>query len=394
MLGPAQIPLESHGSPMVGPRRARQPRARVVRSLACVLCGAAIAVRAAAQVASGTVDLDIRVRWSADGRSLQLRSVGGMVEGPNGTVWVSDPRRGRIVALDAAGRLDHVVADSAVAGAEVSVPERMVRTDEGGVAVHDVGVSAVLLYDALGRFVRSVGLSASLMNPKGFAVTPSGAFLLTGGIDANGFSVHRFGRDGRLQVSWVPVPATRSIRAGLMTAGGPVFVTPPGEVLFSQAAPHQITLFSDSARELGVVASDPRLVPAIGDAIIVDTVIDGEWTRFIRWLYPQSRGVFMRLDGTILNVVVLPEERRSIWQLYARDGRLLRQRAIGRAYVPWTQTSTGDILASYWGPDSDRPVAVRLEIATLSLTGCQRRSGLHTFADEDCTLRAACPRVA
>jgi len=68
---------------------------------------------------------------------------------------------------------------------------------------------------------------------------------------------------------------------------------------------------------------------------------------FFDWHFPQSRGVYALSDGRILNIVTFAAEGRSLWQLYEPDGLLAGLGDIPRAYVPWSVTSAGTVLASY-----------------------------------------------
>ena len=308
--------------------------------------------------------LTVEERWATRGSAAigEFVGIGGMAEATDGRIWVSDSRPGRIVALDSSGRGLGVLAASGDGPGELRGPARITRTPTGEMAVHDVGRRAIEVFDRSGRYRRRIALRYTIENPKGFAALPAGGFIISGGIAGQASAIHRFSSDGNLEASWHPIPVTRNPRAGRMVAGGPIAVRRDGLVLFSQAAPHRILLFSPGDTMPHQVAADPTLLPAVGDDFIVERMEDGAWVRSFRWLFPQSRAVFWRDDQTILNVVLFAEQGRTIWQLYDQRGRLLAAHETARSYFVWALADNGDVLGSYVDLATGQFSAVRLAV--------------------------------
>lgn len=324
---------------------------------------AATTASASAQAPTGGERLAIIERWSTTGApGDKFVSIAGMAEGPDGRIWVSDPRAGTIHALSADGRPARRIARAGDGPGEVRGPHMITRTADGGIAVHDLGHNAIQVFDAQGRFRHRVPLQRPVTNAKGFAALPSGGFLLSGGIYGEDHSIHRYGPAGDLERSWLPIPRTTNVRAGVLVAGGPVAMLSGGDILFSRAAPHEIIVFSPDGERRRTLAADPRLLRPIGDDFIEERGTGSAMVRTFRWMFPQSRAVFQLRDGRILNVVRFHDEGASLWELYSEDGRRLNRVRVGRAYSPWALTASGDVLASYIDPDTDEHVAVRLAL--------------------------------
>ncbi|MBX6331947.1 MAG: hypothetical protein IRY91_08870 [Gemmatimonadaceae bacterium] len=237
-------------------------------------------------------------------------------------------------------------------------PAQIARTPGGGVAIFDIGRFSVELFGPKGEYLRKVQLEKPVVNPKGFAVLPDGAFLLTGGIRGEALAIHRFAPDGSLAGSWQPVATLRPAQVALYTAGGPITIAPGGEILFSQAAPHRIVAFTPAGQLLHVIAADSVLLPRVGDEFVIR---EGSKRRF-RWDFPQSRGIFRLEDGSVLNVIAKDEDGVSIWEVYGPDGHLVGRTQVARAYEPWGMTADGGILASYRAGPLGPSTAVKLRV--------------------------------
>ena len=72
--------------------------------------------------------------------------------------------------------------------------------------------------------------------------------------------------------------------------------------------------------------------------------------------------------GLVLNVVVMSDDGRSVWQLFSDTGaenrlaELVAETTVGQAYHPWFMCGNGDILATRRDPATDMWVVVRLQI--------------------------------
>ncbi len=309
--------------------------------------------------------LRISQKWSTTGdpRVVEFGYINGMAEAGDGTIWLSDNMNRLLVTLDATGQRVRIVARKGDGPGEVRAPAQIAPMQSGDIAVYDLVHNSAEIFGHDSRFIRRVRFEDKVMNPKGFAVLPSGSFIISGGSVGGTHAIYHFSTDGRLRGSWHRFPETSDPRAGMMVAGGPVSIMRNGSLIFSQAAPHQIVVYSASGGRSRVLASDKRLVEPMGDNFFLrQKRRDGELVRTPQWFFPQSRGVFELPNGNILNVVWFLEEGRSLWQLYSRTGKLITQSNVGRAYEPWMLTRNGDILASYRDPATGEHVATRLSL--------------------------------
>jgi hypothetical protein len=311
--------------------------------------------------ARAAASLQIMERWNtARGpHAVEFIGINGMVEHPGGSIWISETRNSAVVALTASGLNRRYIARRGDGPGEVVGPSLLASHPAVGSVVYDLGRGSLDVFSVDGTFDRRVFLVSRVMHPKGFAVLPSGEFLLGGGMESNPYGIHLLDQNGAIVRSWHPVPVTEEPRAGWMVGGGPLALTRAGDVLFSQAAPHDVLIYALSGRRLRRIARDERILAPIGD----DFISESGARRTFRWHFPQSAGVFELADGRILNVVWNREENWSLWQVYDLSGRIVRQVRVRRAYRPWAIAGNGDVLASYVHADTDEHIAVRLVLA-------------------------------
>lgn len=299
-------------------------------------------------------------RWRTKGAPgvLEFGSVDGMAETPTGEIWICDPLAPAVASVDARGRRLRLVAREGDGPGEVRSPTLAAATPNGTVAIFDQGHNAVELFRGDGRFLRRVTLSQTVLNPKGMAVLANGEVLLSGGLASErGGAVHRFEADGRYVSSWGAAAAARDPRAVGLISGGPLAVS-GSDVLYSQAAPHLIALYSTEGERRRLIARDPSVVPAIGDRFIQRR---GN-RRVFEWRFPQSAGVFRLSDGNVLNVVWNAPANTSTWEIYRPTGELVVRKRIARAYRPWTLARNGDVLATVVDTATGEVVVVRLAL--------------------------------
>ncbi len=327
-------------------------------------------------------DLTITEVWSSEAHEWAdgLSFVQGLGETLEGTLWVSDAFPGRILVVDSgSGRMIGVRGQGEGPG-EVDSPGMIGITPAGHVAVYDMGRVSIDIFSLSGDFARRVRLPVRVEWPKGFAVLPSGDFVISGPVPGIDHAIHQFDQNGKLIRSWGGTAEALDRQAAMIGTGGALQASSDGSLLYSQGAPHRIVRYvpaDDLPTGSGywrehVVAEMAEMFDAPGDAIIVNTVEDGVPYRGFNVTYPQSRAVFEMGGGLILNVVVMRDEARSVWQLFSETevrgadsvsaSAPLAEAHVGEAYVPWFKSSNGDILAHRLDPATDVPVVVRLRV--------------------------------
>ncbi len=264
-----------------------------------------------------------------------LASVVGVAESAPGMIWISDgsPASNRLVIVREAGGAETVVGRPGEGPGEIRSAGRIAVTPEGNVVMYDILGIAVVEYSATGEPLSRIRLPVQVRWPKGFAVLASGEFVLSGPVLGIDHAIHRFGREGRLVESWGERAKANHWRASAIATGGPVYALGDGSLLYSQGTPHRIV----------------RYMPSEGSR-------------------SGSRGIFEMNGGSVLNVVVMSDEGRSVWQLFgpadALGGpvELLAEAEVAKAYHPWFKCENGDVLATRRDTTTDVPVVVRLRV--------------------------------
>ena len=272
-------------------------------------------------------------------------------------VYSIDPRRNTFtkVARDGEGP------------GEVEGSDRIAVMPDGNMAVFDY--SKIEVYTATGESVRRVRLAVEVAWPKGFAVLPTGGFVISGGILSIGAAIHHFDPDGQLVKSWEEQSPALGFRERIVGSGGPLYSTNTG-LLYSQSAPHRIMLYEYAEGSWDVdppqgrmLAELPGMLVHPGDGVIFESGSGEDWRRRFLPYFPQSRGVFQLPDGRILNVVVFKDDGYSVWQAFGSpEEGVMAQSRVDEAYVPWFLCEDGTILATRLNPETDIPVVVRLKM--------------------------------
>ncbi|GEM_PF-2967266 len=296
--------------------------------------------------------------------------IDGLGEAKNGTIWVSDafPGWGRVVRYNPLTDEATVVGAPGEGPGEVSSTTIIAIDPDGNVAVYDIGRSSIELYSPTGAPVRRIRLPLRVTWVKGFAILPSGDFVLSGGVVGVNSAIHQFSREGRFLRSWGESAQADDWEARMVGTGGALHALPDGSLLYSEGAPHRISHYvpTNEGWSERPIAAFPDLIDAPRDAVIVEGVEDGVPYRTFHVTYPQSRGVFQIGGGLVLNVVVATDDGHSIWQLFdpARatvdgHGTLIAETRT-QAYEPWFKAHDGHILAVRRNPETDVPTVVRL----------------------------------
>jgi hypothetical protein len=283
-------------------------------------------------------------------------------------IWVSDAQEPAIQEYDFMGVPVRTIAREGDGPGEVRGPFLMTTTPSGRVVAYDVGHSSFEVFEPSGDFLQRIKLGAFFLNPKGLAATDERLYIAAGA-PVSGQALHELDWDGDVLRQWYPLPTPsppvdrRAMTDAAHVASGPIDALPDGSLLFSQSAPHRIMRFAPGDTVGTVITADPDILRSVVDSFSIDTVVNGRLVTWMRWLFPQSRGVFGLSDGRILNIITLQDESSTIWQLYASDGSLTATAKIPRAYWPWDVVGDEDAIVSYRDPDTDEWILARLRFA-------------------------------
>ncbi len=338
----------------------------------------------------------VREVWSSEGvqtaDGVGISKIRGLAETALDAIWVSDvvPGSGRVLKIDPKTMRTEVIGRRGDGPGEVLGPRRMAILADGKVAVYDIGRGAVEVYEPEGEPAYRVQLLDGLSWVKGFAALRSGGFVVSGWIDSSESAVHYFSQEGVRLHGWGARPEVDDAPEGanyprsddemharfaqMVAIGGPVHALSDGSFLYSRAAPHEIVLFrrsspSSDGWSLLPVGSMSDLLEAPGLGAIEQRMEDGQLYTGFNTTWPQSAGVFELDDGSILNVVVMQDEGRSLWQVFdpaeALANEIARARIevpVNRAYVPLFLCENGDVLAVVEDPSTGLHEALRLRL--------------------------------
>ena len=329
-----------------------------------LVCAGAATVLSVAAPATGQ-NLSVTEIWSSERvRNLVLSAAEGVAEAPDGRIWISDPMAMAVYAVDTDGNTFTRIAREGEGPGEVEGPDRIAITPDGNLAVFDY--AKIEVYTPAGEPVRRVKLVVEVVWPKGFAALPDGGFAISGGIMTVSAPIHRFDADGNLIRSWGEPSPALGFRERMVGGGGALYAAPDG-LMYTQSAPHRITLYDydEEGPEQGrTLAELPGTLVHPGDGVIVESGSGSSWRRTFRPYFPQSRAVFPLEDDRFLNVVVFKDDGYSLWQVFGRPGKLLEQARVDEAYMPWFRCRDGTILATRMDPATDIPTVTRLRVAT------------------------------
>lgn len=313
--------------------------------------------------AHGQVTLEVREIWATRGsRTAPFGSIAGMIQGPDGRIFVSDDINVAVFAIQPGGSAVQQVARRGRGPGEVQTPSLMARTPDGHIALWDIGHNVLLVLDGAFREIARVRPEFGVYNPKGFAVLPDGSFVLSGGSFRSRFGIHLFSNEGKHVDSWFPPPDVESQSARIHLAGAAVTSVGDGTLLFTRPAPHLIAKLDPTSGSITPVAEDSTILPAIGNNFEQKRIVDGREVIAPQWYYPQSRGVYVLHDGAILNIITRRYDHQSTFEIYDSSGKLESRTTASKAYQPYALTDDGHILASYPDERTDEPVAVLLEL--------------------------------
>lgn len=313
---------------------------------------------AAGGAGRGSADLTVE-EWSSKGDPREpFGAIMGMAAGSDGGVWVSDGLN-HAVSLAFEGDRAEPRARTGRGPGEVTAPALIARRPEGGVAVHDVASRKLELFGADGRYERSVRLPYMIYNPKALVALRSGEFVISGGVAADPYAIHRFAADGTHLNSWHPAPALMDERAVRIVAGGALAELPNGNLLFSQSAPHRIVEYRLDGTPVRTIASHPQIVPAPGDDIVR---VESDGVAF-RWGFRRSSAVFVLPGGErFLNVVRDGERQETTFEVWSMDGERVDHKLERATYDVWDLAPDGRLIASYRDPDTEEHVAQVLRV--------------------------------
>jgi hypothetical protein len=308
--------------------------------------------------------ITVSVEWRSFGApGNDIAEVGGMAEASGGKVLITDQKSSMIYSYDPSTRRTVLLSRPGQGPNETQLPSLATTLPDGGVAVHDLGNNRVVFYGADGGYRRTLTLIGAVQNPKGFASLQDGSLVLSGGRFRSARSVFRFHPgSGAITDSAVSAPSSRDRSAVIHVAGGALFRSADGSLLYSNSAPHgiyRITPLFDVLR----IAADEALVPPIVDSFNKPiTAPDGRPALAPQWYYDQSRMVAELASGNILNVITRVYREDSVWEVWSPSGHLVARTTVPLPYRPFNLTRDGLVLASIEDPSTGLPSAVGLRL--------------------------------
>ncbi len=343
-----------------------------VPAKAAMLCAlslaAAVSSAAAVQpTAPHSFQVGVREIWSTYGDPGWGEPM-GMLQWPDGTVWVGDYQVSEVWELSADGTEPRRVLREGEGPGELTGVSWIVPYRDGGVVVMDA--RNFLFFGADKGFVRQVRWSA-FSGRAGLVATPNGDLVVSGGSmhenhELAHFAVHRFHRKRGWHVkSWHPAADHRQWETIRLTSGGPIALAKDGGLLVSEKAPFRITRYSDLMGNGAQLVIEDEDVVSTSERDRVVTYTPTGYSVTTGW----TRSIFVHEmeGGNILNVVkVWPENvaagASNEWLVVSPDGRILARTPTERSYDVWNATPDGHYLATYWDRDSSQTAVAKLEV--------------------------------
>jgi hypothetical protein len=213
--------------------------------------------------------------------------------------------------------------------------------------VYVADLSTVTVFSRDGEYLRAFRHGLPDANVEGLAVASNGAVYLACFAVFGQKVVHEYSSDGQLIRSFADSYATgRDVEPNIEEyfAGGDVAIDRQENVIFSQRTPYEIRRFtSDGALKLVITRNNNFLYEVSAERRACGAL-------FLPW-FPHSERVFVRPDGTILNVVVSRSEVAKtettfrVMDLFTADGRLEASATIDGGIVPLCLDARGKVCA-------------------------------------------------
>ena len=317
------------------------------------------------------LEVSVREVWRTYGDP-GFGDVRGMAAWPDGTVWIGDNRLAEVSEVSADGQQVRVVLTEGEGPREVGRVQRIDALPGGGAIV--LTSNHFHFFGPDKRLLRRRTSDASVWL-WGFAATPDGGFIQSGGYGTNAsddrarYSVHRYDDDGDHVRSFHPALAHADWELVRSASGGAVSITPNGGLLVSDGAPFRITRYDDlDGNGARLIVEDESVVSS---AELEKAVVRGP-NNSIRYTEGWNKSAFVHElpDGHILNVAFFWRDRskegdraHSLWVVVSPDGQVVGRTRVDTGYRVWNATPDGHYLASFWDDDTFQYAAVKLEVS-------------------------------
>ena len=292
----------------------------------------------------------------------------GMLQWPDGTVWVGDNQVSEVAEVSADGVEMKRILRRGDGPGELRQVHRIVAYRDGGIVIQ--GTRGFSFFGADRKFQRRLIWPVS-MDTRGLVATPDGDLIASGGFghedhELARYAVHRFdSRRGRHVESWHAVADHQRWETVRYTSGGALAVTGDGGLLVSDAAPFRITRYADLfGNGAQVVIEDQDVVSALE----LNRAVTYGPNNYKKYSSAWTRSVFVDEfeDGNILNVVRVSLEDEgpptSEWLVISPEGSILARTPMAKGYEVQNATLDGHYLATYWDDAASMDAAVKLEL--------------------------------
>lgn len=306
--------------------------------------------------------------WSTPGDP-GFGSPRGMAQWQDGTVWVGDFSLEEVYEVSADGARVAIALRSGDGPREVGSVHRIAAIPGGGMVVWEGSRFAFFGSDK--RPARRFQEAANIW-VMGFAATPDGGFVASGGFgryedhELARYAIHRYDGRARHVRSWHPAADHSRWEIVRSASGGPVAVTRDGGLLVSDAAPFRITRYADlDGGGARLIVEDESIVSSAELDRAVEFGPNNR--RAYKSAWTKSSFVHELDDGNILNVVeVVPADaaapRTGLWVVVSPDGTVLARTPVPKRYRVWNAAPDGHFLATYWEESNLRSVAAKLKV--------------------------------
>jgi len=292
----------------------------------------------------------------------------GMLQWPDGTVWVGDSQVSEVAEVAADGTNVKRVLRAGEGPGELRRVYYIVPYRDGGIVIHESpGFS---FFGADKKFRRRMMWPVNL-ETQGLVATPDGDLIASGGFghethELARYAVHRFdSRRGRHVKSWHAAADHQQPETVRYTSGGPMVVTSDGGLLVSDAAPFRVTRYADlmgNGAQLVIEDEDVVSASELDRAVTYGNNNSNKYTT----AWTRSFFIDELENGDILNIVrVSPEDDApptSEWLVISPEGSILARTPVAKGYDVWNATPDGHYLATYWDDAASMDAAVKLEV--------------------------------
>jgi hypothetical protein len=302
------------------------------------------------------------------GEDAEFGEITGGAVGSDGTAYVVDRLRCRVVAFSATGRMLWAVGRKGSGPGEYQMPYRIAVRPDGSLLVYDLATREITTLTRTGRFVARTLLPFRFHVVDQILSESGGVVVVVGYSNASDkvrrFGLHRFAsRGGRLvhERSFGPLPPVRDTALLRYWGAGGASRTSNGDILYSVRLPYHIYRYDPLGRPKRSIVPPLRLTGRPEDVVHLEHDGRNENVSNTGNAVEEPGAVVEIGDGWTLSTRLSP--RGQLWDLFDRSGAYAGSRRPPPGANGLFGADTAGGILWFASTHDDAPVLVRVQVS-------------------------------